>query len=447
MATIAHRRPRQSIWRALCRTICILTLAAVLGPPGPARAAEPTLTIEPDRAPCGERVIVRGSNFAPGQAITFSSVQVAVRGGFGGVAGIPVVPDDGAFAFELNTRRLGLFCGPSGPPATPDGAQFRLFAGIDTGRGSGDEPRLADALFTVDSSTAPPQPRPGFAPVLTLEPEDGLCTDRVVVRGVGFPPGETVTLTAVQSAPFGSGATVVFAKASADDGSFAAEVLPEAVAVHGCGKCGITGCGADPTEEQYRIAAIGEGTAVARATFTVAGPFPPLCFSETGQCIRDRFHGYWLARGGLDLLGYPLSGEVVATLDDGADYTVQYFERALLILDLRAEGSDYKIALGQLGRRFYHADPPVEPLEGATHFPQTGHNARGRFLDFWQNNGRARQFGFPISEEFEERLEDGRVYTVQYFEHTRFEYHPENEAPYDVLLGPLGRRALAESGR
>jgi hypothetical protein len=29
---------------------------------------------------------------------------------------------------------------------------------------------------------------------------------------------------------------------------------------------------------------------------------------------------------------------------------------------------------------------------------------------------------------------------VQYFERARFEYHPENQPPYDVLLGLLGRQ-------
>jgi hypothetical protein len=33
---------------------------------------------------------------------------------------------------------------------------------------------------------------------------------------------------------------------------------------------------------------------------------------------------------------------------------------------------------------------------------------------------------------------DGRMYLTQWFERARFEYHPENAAPYDVLLGRLG---------
>jgi len=48
--------------------------------------------------------------------------------------------------------------------------------------------------------------------------------------------------------------------------------------------------------------------------------------------------------------------------------------------------------------------------------------------------------GLPLSDQFEERSTDGKTYTVQYFERARFEYHPENIAPYDVLLGLLGKQ-------
>ncbi|CAA9557420.1 MAG: hypothetical protein AVDCRST_MAG18-791 [uncultured Thermomicrobiales bacterium] len=38
-----------------------------------------------------------------------------------------------------------------------------------------------------------------------------------------------------------------------------------------------------------------------------------------------------------------------------------------------------------------------------------------------------------------ETLEDGKQYRVQWFERARFEYHPENAAPNDILLGQFGR--------
>jgi hypothetical protein len=44
-----------------------------------------------------------------------------------------------------------------------------------------------------------------------------------------------------------------------------------------------------------------------------------------------------------------------------------------------------------------------------------------------------------------ETLSDGRQYTVQWFERGRFELHPENAPPSNVLLGLLGRE-VREAG-
>ena len=76
--------------------------------------------------------------------------------------------------------------------------------------------------------------------------------------------------------------------------------------------------------------------------------------------------------------------------------------------------------------------------------PETGHKVGDRFLASWQINGGLALFGYPVSEEFGEGLEDGTVYLVQYFERARFEYHPEHAGtPYETQLGLLGRQAAA----
>ncbi len=73
-------------------------------------------------------------------------------------------------------------------------------------------------------------------------------------------------------------------------------------------------------------------------------------------------------------------------------------------------------------------------------FAQTGQTLGGRFLGYWEANGGLAVFGYPLTGEFVERsADDGRLYTVQYFERQRFERHPEHAAsPYDVLLGRVG---------
>lgn len=72
-------------------------------------------------------------------------------------------------------------------------------------------------------------------------------------------------------------------------------------------------------------------------------------------------------------------------------------------------------------------------------FPETAHTVCGRFLQYWDENGGLAQQGYPLSEEFTETGSlDGKPYAVQYFERAVFELHPDNKAPYDVLLSQLG---------
>jgi hypothetical protein len=166
------------------------------------------------------------------------------------------------------------------------------------------------------------------------------------------------------------------------------------------------------------------------------------CFAETGRCVAPDLLASWLQHGGLAINGFPISDEFVETLGDGKPYRVQYFERVRLERhpDL---APPYDILLGQFGRQIHPADPPAPQRPGATYFAATGHNVEGAFLASWSANGGLAQFGFPISEMFRERLEDGREYDVQYFERARLEAHPENAPPFDVLLGQFGRRIYA----
>src|SRR5947208_1748351 len=76
-------------------------------------------------------------------------------------------------------------------------------------------------------------------------------------------------------------------------------------------------------------------------------------------------------------------------------------------------------------------------------FDQTGKTVCGRFLEYWNQNGGLAQQGYPISDEFQEKSDlDGKTYTVQYFQRAVFEWHPENQALYDVLLSQLGKFRL-----
>jgi subtilisin family serine protease len=94
---------------------------------------------------------------------------------------------------------------------------------------------------------------------------------------------------------------------------------------------------------------------------------------------------------------------------------------------------------------FLPVPPPSDP--SITYFPETQHTLRGTIRNYWRANGGLPIFGYPISEEFVERGEDGREYVVQYFERHRLEVHPENAPPYNVLLTRLGDTILQLNGR
>lgn len=158
--------------------------------------------------------------------------------------------------------------------------------------------------------------------------------------------------------------------------------------------------------------------------------------------MQSAFADYWTAHGGLPINGYPISDVFTEVLEDGKPYTVQYFERVRMEYHPEAADPQYQVQLGQFGRKLHPADPPVSAKPGYTFFDQTGHNVSPRFLAYWNANGGLPQFGLPLSEEFTETLEDGKPYLVQYFERARFEYHPENAPPNDILLGQFGRKIL-----
>ena len=85
---------------------------------------------------------------------------------------------------------------------------------------------------------------------------------------------------------------------------------------------------------------------------------------------------------------------------------------------------------------------PETGAEGAPlHFPETGYSLDAEFRQYWQAYGGLPVFGYPIDSA---RQVDGQV--VQWLERARFELHPENRAPYNVLLGRLGVEALERQG-
>jgi subtilisin family serine protease len=178
----------------------------------------------------------------------------------------------------------------------------------------------------------------------------------------------------------------------------------------------------------------------------------PVTFAETGQTLEGRFLSFWQQHGGLPVFGYP------TTPQQSGEHISQGFERTRF--ELHPENAaPYDVLLGRVGvetleaqgrdwRTFATVDSAPE---GCLYFAETQHSLCGAFKAYWESHGlefdgqqgssyaeSLALFGLPISEPMEETLADGSVRTVQWFERARFEYHPENDAPYDVLLGLLG---------
>jgi len=81
-------------------------------------------------------------------------------------------------------------------------------------------------------------------------------------------------------------------------------------------------------------------------------------------------------------------------------------------------------------------------------FPETGHCLDGRFRAYWEQNGALPVFGYPISAAVEAVSPETRQpHLTQWLERNRFEAHPDQAAPYDVLLGRLGVEVLQQQGR
>jgi hypothetical protein len=180
------------------------------------------------------------------------------------------------------------------------------------------------------------------------------------------------------------------------------------------------------------------------------------CFPETVFCIDGRIREFWEQNGGLEVYGFPLAPQGEEN-PEGIQLQAQWFERERF--ELHPENQPpYDVLLGRLGDealrlqgRDWRSFPAGTSRPGCLFFEQTSHSLCGSFLTYWRRYGiefdgipgisyaeSLALFGMPLSEPQPEKVEEN-TYTVQWFERARFELHPENQPPYDVLFGLLGR--------
>lgn len=184
-------------------------------------------------------------------------------------------------------------------------------------------------------------------------------------------------------------------------------------------------------------------------------------FDATGFSICNEFLDFWNANGGLEVFGYPLTdAHDEVNPDTGQTLLVQYFERQRFELHPENAGTVYNVLFGRLGAqtlemqgRDWMTFPKAD--SGADHyFEVTGHAIAPQFWGYWSSHGldygdegiSLREslllFGYPISEPAMETNSDGDTVLTQWFERAVFEYHPNNEDQYKVLLRRVGAELL-----
>lgn len=180
---------------------------------------------------------------------------------------------------------------------------------------------------------------------------------------------------------------------------------------------------------------------VAQALPSTGAPMRSVFVASTGKMVQGDFLATY-ERFGLERIGYPVSDQ---TQENGM--TVQYFERVRMEYHPELMRQGHSVLMSRLGAEFTQNSPssPVRPFKSTrtkAYVKETGHSLSEPFLSYWKSNGSVELFGYPISEPM---AQDGL--TVQWFERTRFEYHPELERTGNaVQLTHLGKVALERKG-
>ncbi len=210
------------------------------------------------------------------------------------------------------------------------------------------------------------------------------------------------------------------------------------------------------------LAVVSAGTLIAQPTDPAEPVDGCAYFEETSHNLCAPFDEYWASNGGLPVFGYPKTEAAdEVNLDLGEEFLTQYFERERMEYHPENEGTPYAILLGRLGNEvllqmerdwtaYPKDDPSTENYQAATGFA-----IAPQFYAYWSSHGldlgeagvsfaeSLALFGYPISPAMVETNTSGDTVLTQWYERARFEYHPDNPAEFQVLLGLLGNEYLA----
>lgn len=162
-------------------------------------------------------------------------------------------------------------------------------------------------------------------------------------------------------------------------------------------------------------------------------------YPETGHTLAGQFVAFYDEHGGLEILGYPITD---AFVDPFSGWLIQYTQNSRMeLVPVRAGTGQEYVRLSSLGEALGGWQAPVSggqgpfgETPGCRFYAESRHNVCHAFLDYIEDHGGPRLFGFPISEF---TLENDRI--VQYFQGFRLDWYPEGPGGGRVRVAPLGR--------
>ena len=161
---------------------------------------------------------------------------------------------------------------------------------------------------------------------------------------------------------------------------------------------------------------------------------PPACNEIQDICTAEQFLDFYDEINGLFFLGLP---ESEATRE--GNFLIQYFQKGRLELNLvsgHVRKGDVGLDLVRHRIPFTSGEIP-DDSPAHLYFAETGQSISFAFKDFYLFNDGFRQFGPPVSPDYD----DGLLWApqVQYFAKARLEYHPENIGTPDLIqIGNVG---------
>lgn len=164
---------------------------------------------------------------------------------------------------------------------------------------------------------------------------------------------------------------------------------------------------------------------------------------------------YWLAHGGADVFGVPITPPQTV-----GDDIIQTFSNARLVYRAALRDTPFVVQPAPLGYEALRAREdatatapvatrtpaylsPLPPLDAEVlYVEETGHALGYGFLDYYRLHGGSDVLGLPISDEMTVLATDGSERTAQYFENVLLTYNP---ADGTIQPEPIGWQALVRA--